>query len=96
MKNAPPPPPRSVNEAQPQLDLGFTAATGGLGLAPDTYDKARKKGRDLIQGGIDVYAAEAAWKEWVGEKGFVVKHPDAHFMAFLDQYANGMKAGAFA
>jgi hypothetical protein len=97
LKNDPLPMPRPVKETtQAQLDLGFTTASGGLNLSGDIYEKARKKGRDLIHGGIDVYAAESAWKEWVGEKKIVVKNPDAHFMAFLEQFANGMKASAYA
>ena len=65
------------NWHDPQPALRLIPKFDGPRLKPGTYEKAR-----LAAPRWDIYALEQQWREWVANKGCVLKHPDAAFIGF--------------
>ena len=53
----------------------------GAALAPETYSTAKMR-----HPGFDVYAVEAAWRDWASGKA-PARDPDRAFLAFFRKFA---------
>ena len=72
----------SKSKEPPPLPLEAVQPVQPIPLRTRTFEKARE-----IATGLDVYAIESEWREWMAEKGKTPKDPDRAFLGFYKKKA---------
>lgn len=75
-------PPRKEKEKTPMIKPAHAPFCFDPLLDSETYIKARE-----VSPGLDIYALEDAWKEWVTQTGSPPKSPDQAFIGFCKKKA---------